>query len=182
MGLGMTIVKGLIEQMGGTISIPSQLGAGSTFVICIPFEIGEKPEAKPEADASAASIQGLRLLLAEDNELNAEIAQTILTDADATIAVVRDGRRAVDLFTRSPAGTFDAILIDVMMPVMDGLTADRTIRTLSRPDAGTIPIIAMTANVFAEDVKKCKAAGMNEHIAKPLDEDKALHIIAGYRH
>lgn len=103
----------------------------------------KKWEAKPAADASAASIQGLRLLLAEDNELNAEIAQTLLTDAEATIVVVRDGRGAVDLFTRSPAGTFDAILIDVMMPVMDGLTAARTIRTLSRPDAGTIPIIAI---------------------------------------
>ena len=138
----------------------------------------KKWEAKPEADASAASIQGLRLLLAEDNELNAEIAQTLLTDAEATIAVVRDGRRAVDLFTRSPAGTFDTILIDVMMPVMDGLTAARTIRTLSRPDAGTIPIIAVTANAFAPDAQKCLDAGMNAHPAKPLNIPKVIATIA----
>ena len=145
------------------------------FLVFQTEEVGSKAG---RADASAASIQGLRLLLAEDNELNAEIAQTLLTDAEATIAVIRDGRRAVDLFTRSPAGTFDAILIDVMMPVMDGLTADRTIRTLSRPDAGTIPIIAMTANAFAADAQKCLDAGMNAHPAKPLNIPKVIATIA----
>ena len=117
-------------------------------------------------------------MLAEDNVLNAEIAETLLADEGALVTVVRDGQRAVEKFRENPAGTFDAILMDVMMPVMDGLTAARAIRALDRPDARTIPIIAMTANAFQEDAEKCLAAGMNAHLAKPLETRKMLSVIA----
>ncbi len=176
-GMGMTIVKGLVEQMGGTIEITSELGVGSTFVVTIPFDIAEKPETPviiPEADAI---IKGKRLLMAEDNELNAEIAQTLLTDAGASVAVADNGFKAMELFEKSPEGTFDVILMDVMMPIMDGFEATKAIRELDRPDAKTIPIIAMTANAFAEDAERCIEAGMSAHIAKPLEVEKIKKII-----
>ena len=179
-GLGMTIVKSLIEKMGGTIQVTSREGVGSTFVITLPFEIAPPPDQADRAQEPEGDIRGLRLLLAEDNELNVEIAQTLLGDEGAEVTLAADGQQAVDLFQASPAGTFDAILMDVMMPVMDGLTATRTIRSLDRPDAKTIPIIAMTANAFDEDAKKCLAAGMNAHTAKPLDVKKLVAVIAGY--
>ena len=179
-GLGMSIVKGLLEKMGGTISVTSKEGEGSTFVVTIPFEIAAAAAVeKPKATAAQAySIRGLKLMMAEDNDLNAEIARTLLTDAGAKITVVKDGREAVELFEKSPAGTFDAILMDVMMPVMDGLTATRAIRAMKRPDAKTIPILAMTANAFQEDAEKCLAAGMNAHLAKPLEMEKVIAAIA----
>lgn len=178
-GLGMPIVKGLLEQMDGSISVTSKEGEGSTFVITIPFEIAEAPKVeKPGASAGPApSIRGLRLLLAEDNELNAEIAQTLLADAGAEVTAVNNGKTVVELFEGSPAGTFDAILMDIMMPVMDGFTATRAIRAMKRPDAKTIPILAMTANAFREDAEKCLAAGMNAHLAKPLEMDKVIAAI-----
>ena len=168
-GLGMAIVKGLIDQMGGTITVTSEKEVGSTFVITIPFEIAPTPEQTPKISAEETDISGLHLMLVEDNELNAEIAEMLLTDQGAKVTMVSDGKQAVDLFAANPQGTFDAILMDIMMPVMDGLTATRTIRALERPDAKTIPIIAMTANAFKEDAEKCFAAGMNAHLAKPLD-------------
>ena len=182
-GLGMAIVKGLVEQMHGSIEVGSTLGVGSTFTITIPFEIAESVEAKPtqRSDAGQADIRGLRLMLAEDNDLNAEIAKMLLEDAGVIVTVVGDGQQAVSLFREKPAGTFDVILMDIMMPVMDGLTATKTIRALDRPDAGTIPIIAMTANAFEEDAKKCLAAGMNAHLAKPLDIGKLIATIAQYK-
>ena len=169
-GLGMAIVKGLLDQMGGTISITSQEGVGSTFVIAIPFEIAPAPdtEQKPESP-ERTDIHGLRLLLAEDNELNAEIAEVLLEDCGALVSVVSDGKKALDLFRNSPKNTYDAILMDIMMPEMDGIAATKAIRNLDRPDAKTIPIVAMTANAFAEDVKRCRDAGMNAHVAKPID-------------
>ena len=180
-GLGMTIVKGLIEQMKGNIQVRSQEGIGSTFVITIPFTIAEKKESTvsetEETITEERSIQGMHLMLAEDNELNQEIAQVLLTDAGAFVTTVKDGKSAVDLFENNPEGTFDAILMDVMMPVMDGLTATRTIRNLKRPDAKTIPIISMTANAFTEDAEKCLAAGMNAHLAKPLEIQKVIVTI-----
>lgn len=169
-GLGMSIVKELIDRMNGSIEVSSTEGVGTTFVVTIPFNISEKP-ADTRSD-KPASIDGLHLMIVEDNELNAEIAQVLLTDEGADVTVVTDGKQAVDLFSASEAGTFDAILMDIMMPVMDGLTACRTIRAMERPDAGFIPIIAMTANAFAEDVQNCLAAGMNAHLAKPLDVKK----------
>lgn len=175
-GLGMAIVKGLVEQMGGTISVTSKKDEGSTFVLTIPFEIAKEPSEKKKE--TGEDIHGLHLLLAEDNELNAEIAQTLLTDQGAVVTLAKDGEQAVELFRDHPAGTYDAILMDIMMPVMDGLTATRTIRAIDRPDAGEIPIIAMTANAFAEDAQKCLNAGMNAHLAKPLDIQKMITVIA----
>ena len=178
-GLGMSIVKALLDQMNGSISVTSQEGVGSTFVITIPFTIAEKPQSKKPDHTQEASIRGCRFLLAEDNDLNAEIAKTLLEDKGATITVVSNGQQAVDCFKEKPAGTYNAILMDVMMPVMDGLTATKTIRAWDRPDAKTIPIVAMTANAFAEDAQKCMEAGMNAHLAKPLDIQKVVATLAG---
>ena len=167
-GLGMPIVKQLIELMGGSIEISSELGEGSTFVISIPFDPAPAPRETEQA-ASGSTLQGCRLLLVEDNDLNAEIAATILEG---------DGAQAVEAFAANPAETFDAILMDVAMPKMDGLAATRAIRALDRPDAASIPIIAMTGNAFQEDVRECLEAGMNAHIAKPIDAAKAERVIA----
>ena len=177
-GIGMAIVKKMIDKMGGTISVISEVGKGSTFVVELPFEMGAAPEKskKEEADKEN-SIHGLNLMLVEDNELNAEVAEILLEDEGAIITMVNDGQQAVELFNNNPVGTFDAILMDIMMPVMDGLTATKAIRALNRPDAGIIPIIAMTANAFAEDVQRCLDAGMNAHLAKPLDIEKVKKTI-----
>ena len=182
-GLGMAIVKGLVERMNGSIEVSSTVGVGSVFVITLPFEIAEPSggEEFKESMAIWANIRGMHLLLAEDNDLNAEIAQMFLEDAGAVIDRVSDGQQAVNLFLEKPAGTFDAILMDVMMPVMDGLTAARRIRALDRSDAGTIPIIAMTANAFVEDAEKCLAAGMNAHLSKPMDINKVILTISQNR-
>ena len=177
-GLGMTIVKRLVEEMNGTITVTSEEGVGSIFVITIPFEIAPPPEKTTPPAAAGNSIEGLRLLLAEDNELNAEIAETLLTDAGALVTTVRNGAQAVECFRKSPPGTFDAILMDVMMPVMDGLAATRAIRAMDRPDAKTVPILAVTANAFDEDAKRCLAAGMTAHLAKPLEMEKVTATIA----
>mgnify|MGYP002615989130 CR=1 FL=1 len=178
-GLGMTITKELVDRMGGSIAVTSQLGVGSTFVITLPFEIAPSPEQTPDAHAAPdISIAGCRLLLVEDNALNAEIAQILLTDEGATVTVVTDGKQAVEIVQNNPPDTFDAVLMDVMMPVMNGIDATKTIRSLNRPDAKTLPIIAMTANAFYEDAQKCLAAGMNAHLAKPLQMKKVKQTIA----
>ena len=180
-GLGMSIVKSLIDRMGGTIAVTSKEGEGSTFTITIPFEIAPAPEKKPESSSgNEASIAGLHLLLVEDNELNAEIAEMLLKDNGAEVTTVNDGKQAVEFFAKNPEGSFDAILMDIMMPVMDGLTAAKTIRAMERPDAKTIPIIAMTANAFKEDADQCLAAGMNAHIAKPLNMDTVKRTIVAW--
>ncbi len=176
-GLGMSIVKSLLDQMGGSISVSSKLGVGTTFIIDIPFEIAPAPENKPVSPPAEASVRGLRLLLAEDNALNAEIAQMLLSDEGAQVTVVSNGQQAVDAFLGNPAGTFDAVLMDIMMPVMDGLAATRAIRSSDRADAQTIPILAMTANTFHEDVQQCLAAGMNVHLAKPLQIKQVIAAI-----
>lgn len=177
-GLGMAIVKGLIDQMGGTISVTSKEGIGSKFVIVIPFEIASEPATKAEIqEDSKASIAGLHLMLVEDNELNAEIAEMLLTDQGAKVTLATNGKEAVDLFAEKPQATFDAILMDIMMPVMDGLAATAAIRALDRPDAGQIPIIAMTANAFKEDEEKSIAVGMSAYLAKPIDIEKVKQTI-----
>ena len=176
-GLGMPIVKQLVELMGGSIKVSSKLNVGSTFVISIPFEPAVQPQ-KAEQAASEPNIEGCRLLLVEDNDLNAEIAATLLEDDGACVSIAGDGAQALEAFAKSPAGTFDAILMDVMMPKMDGLAATRAIRALDRPDAARIPIIAMTGKAFQEDVQECLDAGMNAHLAKPIDMTKAGHVIA----
>lgn len=178
-GLVMAIVKGLIEKMGGTIEVKSKEGVGSTFIIRIPFKLAPAPDTVKKT-AAQMDISGLNLLLVEDNELNAEIAETLLSDEGANLTVARDGLQAVRMFQEKPEGYFDAILMDIMMPVMDGLTATKTIRSLKHPDAETIPIIAMTANAFAEDVQLAKNTGMNGHIAKPLDMNKLNDVLENW--
>ena len=175
-GLGMAIAKSLADKMDGDIRVTSEKGKGSVFVVTLAFEIAE--EKRSEETSAAADVAGLRLLLAEDNELNAEIAERLLSDEGARIAVVRDGQKAVETFRDQPPGTFDAILMDVMLPVMDGLSATRAIREMDRPDAKTIPIIAMTASAFEEDAQRCMKAGMNAHIPKPLQMERVLTTIA----
>lgn len=178
-GLGMAIVKKLVEGMHGTIDIKSKKGIGSTFIITIPFEIAPEPVRNINTDETApADIHGLHLMLAEDNQLNAEIAETILKDYGADVITVTDGRQAVELFAKCKEGTFDAILMDVMMPNMNGLTATEKIRALDRSDAKTIPVIAMTANAFKEDADMCMKAGMNAHLPKPLHIKDVVSTIA----
>ena len=180
-GLGMSIAKALVEQMGGTLEVSSELGVGSTFVVTIPFEIADRRELHEQQEDEDANIRGMRLLLVEDNDLNREIAETILLEEGAAVTSVVNGQDAVNLVAESPADTFDLILMDVMMPVMGGYEATRRIRQMSRPDVAAIPIVAMTANAFAEDIQQSLDAGMNDHIAKPLDVERMLRMIARYR-
>ena len=180
-GLGMPIAKSLAEKMGGMIEVKSEEEKGSTFIITLPFEIAKKEEiVEKKEKIKNADITGLKLLLVEDNDLNAEIAQVQLEEAGAQVTVAKDGKEALNLFTESAEGTFDAILMDIMMPVMDGITATKAIRALKRSDAGTIPILAMSANAFEEDVKKSLEAGMNTHLAKPLKIERVIAAIATY--
>ena len=181
-GLGMSIVKELIDKMGGTIEVSSEENVGTTFVISLTFEIAPKPEQEAEdtVKAEPVTLTGLHVLLAEDNELNAEIAETLLADRGVKVTVVGDGEQAVRAFEDNPPDTFDAVLMDLMMPVMGGITAAKTIRASDRPDAADIPIIAMTANAFDEDVKRCIDAGMNAHLAKPLDIEKLMGVLARF--
>ena len=178
-GLGMPIAKKLIETMGGTITFESENGAGTTFVIRIPFKIdlnSDKREEKKDV-SDGKSIKGLHILLAEDNELNMEIAEFVLQNEGAVVTKAWNGQEAVERFKKSEPGEFDAILMDIMMPVMNGYEAAKTIRSMDRKDAKVIPIIAMTANAFAEDRIKAKEAGMDEHISKPVDEKLLVKVI-----
>ena len=180
-GLGLPIIKSMIELMGGSIQVESRQGIGTKFTIDLSFDIALKEEVYGSEDTIESSaihtIKGKRILLVEDNELNAEIAKTVLEDVGALITRAENGQQALELFKEKPAGTFDVILMDLMMPVMDGYTATRKIRELERSDAKTVPIIAMTANAFQEDAEKCIAVGMNAHLAKPLDIEKMKKTI-----
>lgn len=179
-GMGMPIVKSLIDLMGGTIEISSEVGAGSTFNVQIPLDIDKNPQARERADgqANSCSLAGMNVLLAEDNELNAEIAQALLESEGIVVTRTADGNETVDLYVGRPAGSFDAILMDIMMPDMDGYEATRAIRLSEKVDAADIPIIALTANAFAEDAKAAHDAGMNAHLSKPLDFNKLKNILA----
>ena len=180
-GLGLPIIKSMIELMGGSIQVESRQGIGTKFTIDLSFDIALKEEVYGSEDTIESSaihtIKGKRILLVEDNELNAEIAKTVLEDVGALITRAENGQQALELFKEKPVGTFDVILMDLMMPVMDGYTATRKIRELERSDAKTVPIIAMTANAFQEDAEKCIAVGMNAHLAKPLDIEKMKKTI-----
>ena len=177
-GLGMPITKKLVEKMGGTISFESKEGTGTTFVIRIPFRIDTDMKDRTEAEEKTeTSIHGLHVLLTEDNELNMEIAEFVLQNEGAVVTKAWNGQKAVDIFRKNRPGEFDAILMDIMMPVMNGYEAAKMIRSLDREDAKVIPIIAMTANAFTEDKMRAKEAGMDEHIAKPVDGKLLVKVI-----
>ena len=177
-GLGMSIAKNLVAKMGGTITFESEEGAGTTFVIRVPFKIDLDADKREEQkNVSEKSIRGLHILLAEDNELNMEIAEFVLQNEGADVTKAWNGQEAVELFRKSESGELDVILMDIMMPVMNGYEATRKIRSLDREDAKTIPIIAMTANAFTEDRIRAKEAGMDEHVAKPVDMELLIKVI-----
>ena len=178
-GLGMPITKKLVEKMGGNITFESESGIGTTFTITIPFKINaEVEQCEDTQELSLHALDGFHILLVEDNELNMEIAEFSLQNAGAKITKAWNGQEAVEIFQASSIGDFDVILMDVMMPVMDGYEATKNIRSLSREDAKTIPIIAMTANAFSEDKIKAEEAGMNEHIAKPINMKLLIRIVS----
>ena len=177
-GLGMSIVKQYVELMHGTISVQSKKNVGTTVTVELPLEVTESVPTIEKV--SQRDLSGIRCLLVEDNDLNAEIAQILLEDQGITVTRVADGKQAVETFEGKPADTFDLILMDIMMPVMNGIEATKAIRLFERPDAKTIPIIAMTANAFQEDAKNCLDAGMNAHLAKPLQIEKVVETIAKF--
>lgn len=182
-GLGMAIVQRLVQAMGGDIQIESQKDAGSTFTIILPFTICNASDIPQTiaADTSAINLEGMKILVAEDNALNLEIVTYLLEEEGVTVTSAENGKEACRIFLESDPDTFDLILMDIMMPVMNGLEATRYIRDSGHPDALSIPIIAMTANAFADDVQKSRQAGMNEHLAKPLEPDTLKKAIAAYR-
>ena len=177
-GLGMSISKKLVEKMGGTITFESEEGAGTTFVIRVPFKIDlDVDKSKEQKDLSEKTIKGLHILLAEDNELNMEIAEFMFQNEGAEVTKAWNGLEAVEIFEKSRPGEFDVILMDIMMPVMNGYNATKRIRSMDREDAKEIPIIAMTANAFTEDRIRAKEAGMDEHISKPVDGNLLVKVI-----
>lgn len=182
-GLGMSITKKLVDQMGGEIELESEPGKGSIFRVTLPFEIDQEPEQHVEEkqEEITADVSGMKVLLVEDNEINCEIVQYMLEDAGAVVTIAENGRIAVETFTASEPGFFDCILMDVMMPVMNGLDAARAIRGMERSDAMTVPILALSANAFDEDAKKTQEAGMNAHLTKPIDVDELLRVMTRQR-
>lgn len=179
-GLGLSIVKEFVSKMGGTISLESQEGVGSRFSLTVPFTIDHASQEAETASQSPVSLAGLHVLLAEDNELNREIAVFLLEKEGMEITSCENGAEAVKAFRESPLGYYDLILMDIMMPVMDGYEASRQIRSLPRRDAAVIPIFAMTANAFQDDIEKSHKSGMNEHLTKPLHTQVMLDTIRKY--
>ncbi|RHG98273.1 response regulator [Collinsella sp. AM20-15AC] len=179
-GIGMSIVKSFLDMMDGTIEISSEVGVGSTFNVQIPLDIDKNPQiqGRTNKQETSCSLAGMNVLLAEDNELNAEIAQALLESEGIVVTRAADGNEAVDLYVGHPAGSFDAILMDIMMPGMDGYEATRAIRLSEKADAADIPIIALTANAFVEDAQAARDAGMNAHLPKPLDFNKLKSMLA----
>lgn len=181
-GLGMAIVKSLVDKMGGTITVKSEVEIGTEFLITLTFDIASKEDVYgTEEQTPEASIKGMHILLAEDNDLNREIATELLKEQGAKVSSVVDGAQAVKLFGQCEQGTFDAVLMDIMMPVCDGLEACRRIRSLNREDAKKVPVIALTANAFLEDAKKCEEAGMDAYLTKPIELNKLIATLSKIR-
>ena len=176
-GLGMSIVKNLLDKKGGTIQIDSEEGVGTSVNVIIPFEIGQNVGDEQTEKTVQNNLKGKRVLLAEDNEPNVEIVVFILEDAGMSVTEAMDGRQAVKIFMNHPEGFFDIVLMDIMMPVMDGYQATNAIRSCERADAKIIPIIAMTAKAFDDDRKQSKEAGMNAHISKPIEISNLIYTI-----
>jgi signal transduction histidine kinase/ActR/RegA family two-component response regulator len=179
-GLGMAITKQFVDLMGGTISVVSRLEEGTCFTVELTFDIDPDP-AHALSVPLQAQLAGMKVLVVEDNELNLEIAQEVLSEEGITVTTAGNGREALDIFAASPEGTFDAILMDVMMPVMNGYEATRAIRLSAHPQARTVPIIAMTANAYVEDVQAALESGMNDHVAKPIDVERLFSVLAACR-
>ena len=175
-GLGMPIVKKLVELMGGSIAVESELGKGTKFTLILYHRLADRPYAPQETEISEAEkktiLRGKRILLAEDNDLNAEIAQTILEESGFLVDHVEDGAKCVAAIEQKPAGSYDLILMDIQMPNLDGYQATQAIRALADPEKANLPIVAMTANAFQEDKERALSVGMNDHIAKPIDIPK----------
>lgn len=176
-GLGMAIVQKLVERMQGSLVVKSRRGFGTSFRVTLPFALAKKEVKTQDMAEQAQGLSGLHLLLAEDNALNLEIIEFLLKEAGATYDCAHNGREAVDLFAAHEAGTYDAVLLDVMMPEMNGIEATKKIRSLPRMDAAAVPIIAMTANAFEEDKMQTKEAGMNAHLVKPLDKRLLVKVV-----
>lgn len=178
-GLGMAITKRYVDMMNGEIHVKSRQGVGTTFTVELPLRIADvAPEKKSETGCTERDLQGIRVLMAEDNDLNAEIAITLLEEKDMVVTRAIDGQDVIDQFRAAPAGSFDLILMDIMMPQLNGYEATQAIRSIAdRPDGRTIPIVAMTANAFAEDIAAAHAAGMNGHLAKPIDMEEVVKVI-----
>ena len=174
-GLGLSISNRLIQMMGSSIQLESEPGKGSTFSFIISLRPGENME--DEKEDEEISFEGFHVLVVEDNELNAEIAQSLLEDRDFEVDCVYDGAQAVERIRTTEPGTYDVILMDIMMPVMDGLDATRAIRAMEREDCHTIPIVAMSANAFDDDLKKSVECGMNGHLSKPVEVDKLYRML-----
>ena len=180
-GLGMAIAKKLVDALGGTIKIKSKKNVGSTFILVFPFAIDKDYEnASVQSEPETPNVEGMHVLLVEDNELNMEIARYLLEEAGIQVTAAKNGQEALDIFEQSGEQEIDLILMDIMMPVMDGLEATRRIRTCTHPRGATVPIIAISANAFADDIQKAKNAGMNEHLAKPFEMEKVLRTISRY--
>lgn len=178
-GLGLTIVKETVALMGGTIQVESKINEGTRYTIVLPFKVDHHPKIDDDPKEHL-SLKGKKALLAEDNNLNMEIARFQLEQKEIEVFTASNGKEAVEMFEASQPGFYDIILMDIMMPVMDGLEATRHIRSMNRRDAMTIPIVAMSANAFQEDVEKSLAAGLNEHLTKPLDEKKLTETMKKY--
>jgi CheY-like chemotaxis protein len=179
-GLGMSIVYELVKQMNGTIDVNSKPGEGTTFTVKLAFKTVDSAWKKKEIQGENRNITGMNILAAEDNQLNMEILQFLLEEAGAKVTAVSDGKQAVEYFADAASGTYDVILMDIMMPVMDGLEASKKICELPEGKGKDIPIIAMTANAFVEDKEKTKEAGMNAHLTKPVNREEIIRVLAAY--